>query len=153
MCPVKLKIDHTLPHEEYFLKHCFLDICRCAFNSNRIKSQPYGTLVDEAYSLYNENVDDGQHLFDQTENYQWAKGVNEESNNEKPQKNSNSGLPRFMPTLLANDETFEMIMSLNVKQRTVFDVVQERVRNYGEYKNVNVQSNHIFYTIVVELEN
>ena len=74
-------------------------------------------------------------------------------NNEKPQKNSNSGLPRFMLTLLANDETFEMIMSLNVKQRTVFDVVQEQVRNYDEYKNVNVQSNHIFYMIVMGLEN
>ena len=74
-------------------------------------------------------------------------------NSEKPQKNSNSGLPRFMPTLLPNDESFEMIMSLNIKQHTVFDVVQERVRNYDEYKNVNVQSNHIFYMIVVGLEN
>ena len=79
MCPIKLKIDHTLPHEKYFLKHCFLDICRCAFTSNRIKSKPYGTLVDEAYCFYNENVDDKKHLFDQIENYQRAKGVNEES--------------------------------------------------------------------------
>ena len=29
--PYKAKNWHALSHEQYFPKHCFLDICRCVF--------------------------------------------------------------------------------------------------------------------------
>ena len=33
--PYKAENWHTLSHEQYFMKHGFLDICRCAFNISR----------------------------------------------------------------------------------------------------------------------
>ena len=31
--PFKAENWHALSHEQYFLKHRFVDICRCAFNT------------------------------------------------------------------------------------------------------------------------
>ena len=111
-------------------------------------------MVDEAYSFCNENLVDNQDSLGKIENDQTAEPVYENDRvNEESQENINSTLPSFMPTLLSDDEISEIIMNLKVKQRGVFEVVQEWARNYVKYKGINVQPIHIFYLVVVEQEN
>ena len=44
--PSKAQNWHDLSHEQYFLKHRFLDICRCAFNIARALVSMYYWRLD-----------------------------------------------------------------------------------------------------------
>ena len=48
--PYKAKNWHPLSHEQYFSKHRFLDICRCAFKENRKINSRLNTAL--SYQLY-----------------------------------------------------------------------------------------------------
>ena len=48
-----------------------------------------------------------------------------------------------MPTLLPDDEISE-IMSFNIKQHALFNVVLEWSKKYVKYKGVNIQPIHFF---------
>ena len=93
-------------------------------SSNRIKFESYGTLFNEAYFIFNENLVDNQYHFGQRENDQTAEAFYEDDRNiGETQENGNSALSRFMPTLLPDDEISEENISVNVKQRAAFDLV------------------------------
>lgn len=90
----------------------------------RIKFESYGTLFNEAYFIFNENLVDNQYHFGQMENDQTAEAFYEDDRSiDETQENGNSALSRFMPTLLPDDEIPEENISLNVKQRAAFDLV------------------------------
>lgn len=62
-------------------------------SSNRIKFESYGTLFNEAYFIFNENLVDNQYHFGQMENDQTAEAFYEDDINiDETQENGNSAL-------------------------------------------------------------
>ena len=92
---------------------------------NKNKFEAYGDLFDKARSLYNANML-------QIENV------------ETGESNRNFAIPNFMPRIVADDEIVENINFLNSKQRDVFSIVHNWVKEYAKHKGVNVKAVHIF---------
>ena len=114
-------------------------------NINKIKFEPYGDLIDQAFSQFNENLINNQDPCSQIENNETpGPEYPNESDSEKGETNSNSTLPNFTPQILPDDETAEGINSLNLKQREVFDVVHSWVKDYLKYDGHNVEGIYVF---------
>ena len=93
-------------------------------NRNNIKFEPYGDLVDQAYSKFNETLINNQDPKSQIENDETpgAKYSNE-SYSENRETNKATTTANFMPKILPDNDIAEGINSLNSKQREVFNVV------------------------------
>ena len=64
-------------------------------NINKIKLEPYGDLIDQAFSQYNENFEN-----DETPR---AEYINENDSKDTETKKT-SAIPKFMPKMLQDDE-------------------------------------------------
>ena len=95
-------------------------------NRNKIKFEPYGYLLDQAFSQFNENSINNQDSHSQIENDE-IPGTEYPNENdlEDTETNKTSAIPNFMPQILPDDEIAKGINSLNSKQREVI--------NYGSY--------------------
>ena len=93
-------------------------------NKNKIKFEPYGDLVDQAFPLFHENSINNQDPHSQTENDKTPQAeYPNENDSEDTETNKTSAIPNFMPQVLPDDEIAKGINSLNSKQREVFNVV------------------------------
>ena len=95
-------------------------------NRNKIKFEPYGYLLDQDFSQFNENSINNQDPHSQIENDE-IPGTEYPNENdlEDTETNKTSAIPNFMPQILPDDEIAKGINSLNSKQREVI--------NYGSY--------------------
>ena len=81
-------------------------------NISKIKFEPYGDLVDQAFPQFNENLINKQDPHSQIENDETAAPeYRNESDSEEEETNNNSALSNFMPQIL--QEIAEGINSLN----------------------------------------
>ena len=85
------------------------------------KFEPYGDLVDQAFSQFNKTLISNQDPYSQIENDEkpGTKYLNEHRSEHK-EANKPSEILNFMPQILADDEI--TVNSLNLKQREVFNV-------------------------------
>ena len=87
-------------------------------NRNKIKFEPYGDLVDQAFSQFNVNYIKNQDSHSQIENDETTGAeYPNENDSEDTETNRTSPSPNFMPQILPNDEIANGINSLNSKQR------------------------------------
>ena len=85
-------------------------------NRNKIKAEPYGDLVDQAFSQFNENSINNQDPHGQIENDETLEaGYPNENDSEDTKTNKTSAIPNFMPQVLPDDEIAKGINSLNSK--------------------------------------
>ena len=91
-------------------------------NRNKIKFEPYGYLLDQAFSQFNENSINNQDPHSQIENDE-IPGTEYPNENdlEDTETNKTSAIPNFMPQILPDDEIAKGINSLNSKQREVIN--------------------------------
>ena len=100
---------------------------------NKIKFEPYGDLVHEAYSRYNANMLNSQDPFGQIENDEIGEAVcSNDQDDENTESNRNSEIPNFMPRIIADDKILKSINSLNFKQRDVFSVAYNWAKEYAK---------------------
>ena len=114
-------------------------------NRNKIKFKPYGDLVDQTFSQFNENSINNQDPHSQigkdgTPEAEYAN----ENDSEDTETNKTSVIPNFMPEILPDDEIAKGINSLNAKQREVFSVVHILDKHYVKYDGHDVEPVHIF---------
>ena len=70
-------------------------------NSNKIKFEPYGDLVDQVFSQFNENSINNQNPHTQTENYETPEvEYPNENDSEETETNKTSAIPHFMSQVL-----------------------------------------------------
>ena len=100
-------------------------------NRNKIKFEPYGDLVDQVFSQFNENPINNQDPHSQIESDETpvAEYPNEDDS-EDTETNKTSAIANFMPQVLSDDEIAKDINSLNSKQREVFNVVHTWAKNF-----------------------
>ena len=105
---------------------------------NKITFEPYGDLVDQAVSQFNENSINNQDPQSQIENDETpeAKYPNE-NDSEDTEKNKNSVISNFMLQILPDDKITKGMNSLNSKQRKIFNVVQTWAKDYVKYDKLN----------------
>ena len=110
---------------------------------NKIKFEPFGDLVVQAFSQFKENSINSQDQHSQTGNLEipGAKYPNE-NNSKDPETNKTSAVPIFMQQLLPEDE-IERCKSF--KQGQVFDVVHTWIKDCVEYDEHNAEPTHIFF--------
>ena len=109
-------------------------------NSNKIKFKPNGGLLDEAYSRYNVNMLDNQDPIVQIENTEKREAVySNDQHDENTESNKNSAIPNGMPRIMRDDEILGSVNSLNSKQRNVFNVVHNWVKEYAKHKGINAK--------------
>ena len=114
-------------------------------NSNKIKIEPFGDLVETALSNLRSNLSNSQDSYAQQENdevetlIRTANTLLSENADdddavlfEDDRENANASFP-VLPTLMKDDEINLMICSLNSKQRQIFDVIMKRAREHIEY--------------------
>ena len=112
-------------------------------NRNKIKFEPYGDLVDQAFSQFNENSINNQDPHSQVENDE--KSEAEYLNDpEDTETNQTSAISNFMLQVLPDDEIAKGINSLNSKQREVFNVVHTWAKNFVKCDGKDVEPVHIF---------
>ena len=93
-------------------------------NRNKRRFQPYGDLVDQAFSQFNEKPIENHNPHSQIENDETpGSGYPNENELEDTETNKTSANPNFMSELLADGEIAKGIPSLNSKKRRVFNVV------------------------------
>ena len=98
-------------------------------NRVKIKFEPYGDLVDQAFSQFNENSINNQHPRSQIESDETPEAeYPNENDSEDTETNKTSKIPNFMPQVLPDNEIAEGINSLNSKQREVFNVLHTWVK-------------------------
>ena len=114
-------------------------------NGNKIKFGPYGDLVGQAFSEFNENSIKNQDPHSQIENYETPRAEYcNENDSEDTEINQTSAFPNFMSQILPHDETTKGINSSNSKQREVFIVVSISVKDYVKYDGHDVEPGQIF---------
>ena len=114
-------------------------------NRNKIKFEPYGNLVDQVFSQFNENSINIQDPHSQIENDETPEAeYPNENDSEDIETNKTSAIPNFMPQILSDNEIAKGINSLNLKEREVFNVVHTWAKNYVKYDGHDVQPVHIF---------
>ena len=87
-------------------------------NRNKIRFEPYGDLVDQAFSQFNENYIKNQDSHSQIENDETTGAeYPNENDSEDTETNRTSPSPNFMPQILPNDKIANGINSINSKQR------------------------------------
>ena len=110
-----------------------------------MKFEPYGDLVDQAYSKCNETLVNNQDPQSQIENDETPGAeYSNESYSENRETNKATTTANFMPKILPDNDIAEGINSLNSKQRDVFNVVHTWARDYVKYNGHNVEPVHIF---------
>ena len=89
-------------------------------NMNKIKFEPYGDLVDQAFSQFNKTsiANQDSHIQIENDETQGAEFPNE-NGSEDTETNKTSAIPNFIPKILQDDEITEGIISLNLKKREV----------------------------------
>ena len=114
-------------------------------NRNKIKFEPYGDLVDQAFSQFNENSINNQDPHSQIENEETQEAeYPNENDSEDTETNKTSAIPNFMPQVLPDDEIAKGINSLNSKQREVFNVVHTWATNFVKCDGQDVEPVNIF---------
>ena len=113
--------------------------------TNKIKFEPYGDLVDQASSKFNENLLNNKDPQSQIENHEtpWAVYPNK-NDSEETETNKHYAIPNFMPKILPDDEITQDINSLTSTQREFFNVVHTWAKDYVNYYGHNVGPVHIF---------
>ena len=97
----------------------------------KIKFEPHGDLVDQAFSKFNEYSINNQDPYSQIENDETSEAeYPNENDSGDTETNKTSAIPNVMPQILPDDES---INSLNSKQREVFNVVHRWAKNYVKY--------------------
>ena len=110
-------------------------------NVNKMKFEPHGDLVDQAFVQFNENLINNQDPHSQTENDETPEEeYPNESDLEEGETNRTFALPNVMPH--PDNEIAEGINSLNSKQ--IFNVVHTWAKEYINYDGHNVEPIHIF---------
>ena len=104
-------------------------------NRKKIKFEPYGDLVDQYFSQFNENSINNQDSHSQIENDETARA-------EIPSENDSEDT--IMPQILPDDEIAKGVNSLNSKQREVFNVVHTWAKDYVKYNRHDVEPVHLF---------
>ena len=118
-------------------------------NINKIRFEPYGDLVDQAFSQFNENLINNQDPHSQIENDETpGPEYPNESDSEEGETNNNSAIPNFMPQILPDIEIAEGINPLNSKQREVFDVVHSWDKDYEDMMGIMLNQSIYFFQIV-----
>ena len=93
-------------------------------NIKKIKFEPYGDLVDQAFVKFNENLISNQDPHGKIQNDEKPEvEYPNESDLEEGETNKTFALPNFMSQILPDNEIAEVINSLNSKQRETFNVV------------------------------
>ena len=83
---------------------------------NKIKFEPYGDLIDQTCSQFNENLINNQDLHSQIENDETPGPEHpKESDSKERETKKTSALPNFIPQILPDDEISAGINSLNSK--------------------------------------
>ena len=101
-------------------------------NKNKIKFEPYGGFVYQAFWQFNENLMNYKDPKTQNENDETPGIENYNENDyEDTETNETFPIPNFMHKILSDDENAEGINSLNSKQRKTFNVV--RAKDYAIY--------------------
>ena len=114
-------------------------------NRSKIKFEPYGDLVDQAFSQFNENLINNRDPHSQIQNDETPEAEYPNENySEDTETNKTSDTPNFMPQVLPDDEIAKGINSLNSKQREVFNVVHTWAKNFVKYNGHDVELVHIF---------
>ena len=110
-----------------------------------MKFEPYGDLVDQAYSKFNETLVNNQDPQSQIENDETPGAeYSNESYSENRETNAAISITNFIPKILPDNDIAEGINSLNSKQRDVFNVVHTWARDYVKYNGHKVEPVHIF---------
>ena len=85
---------------------------------NKIKFEPYGDLVDQAFSQFNENLINNQDPHSQIENDETSgAGYCNANDSEDTETNKTFAVTNFKSQTLPDDEIAKGINSLNLKQR------------------------------------
>ena len=114
-------------------------------NRNKIKFEPYGDLVDQFFSQFNENLINNQDPQSQIENDEIPKTeYPNENDSEDTERNKISAVLNFMPQVLLDDEIEKGINSLNSKQREVCNVVHTWTKSFAKCDGHDVEPMHIF---------
>ena len=91
-------------------------------NSNKIKFEPFGNLVDDSYSRYNANMLDNQDPFGLTFDETGKAVYSNDQDDENTESKTNSVTPNFIWRIMADDEILENNNSLISQQCDVFNV-------------------------------
>ena len=119
-------------------------------NRNKIKFEPHGGLIDQAFSQFNENSTNNKDPHSQIQNNQTSEAEYANQNDsENIETNKTSAIPNLMPQILPDDEIVKGINSLNSKQREVFNVVHTWAKNYVKYGGHDVEPVTYFSQAVV----
>ena len=114
-------------------------------NRNKIKFEPYGDLVDQFFSQFNENLINNQDPHSQIENDEIPEvEYPNENDSEDTERNKISAVLNFMPQVLLDDEIEKGINSLNSKQREVCNVVHTWTKSFAKCDGHDVEPMHIF---------
>ena len=62
-----------------------------------------------------------------------------DQHDENTESNKNSAIPNGMPRIMRDDEILGSVNSLNSKQRNVFNVVNNWVKEYAKHKGINAK--------------
>ena len=103
-------------------------------NKNKIKFEPYGDLLHQAFSQVNENSINNQDPHSQIQNDEkpGAEYPNE-NDSEDTETNKTSAISNFMLQVLPDDEIAKGKNSLNSKEREIFNVVHTWAKNFVKY--------------------
>ena len=104
---------------------------------NKIKFEPYGDLVDQAFSQFNKTsiANQDSHIQIENDETQGAEFPNE-NGSEDTETNKTSAIPNFIPKILQDDEITKGIISLNLKQREVGQKIKQNIIGMMWNKNI-----------------
>ena len=71
---------------------------------NKIKFEPYGDLVDQVFSKFNENSISNQNPYSQTENDETSGAEYPHGNDSEDKKKKFSAIPNFLQQILPDHE-------------------------------------------------
>ena len=109
---------------------------------------PYGDLVDQTYSKFNETLINNQGTHKQIENDETPQAeYPHENNSENTDTNENSAIFSFMPKILRDDEIAEGINFLKSKQREIFNIVHKWAKDFVKCNGYNVEPQRLFLSI------
>ena len=106
-------------------------------NINKVRFEPCGNLVDQAFLQFNVNLINNQDPHSRIENDE-TPGA-EYPNESDSEEGKTSVLPNFVPQMLSDDKIAEGVNSLNSKQKEIFNEIHTWLKEYVKYDGRNVE--------------
>ena len=127
--------------EEQLLSGC------SSLYQNKLQAKPYGYLVDQAFSHFNESSINNQDPHSPNENNETPAAEYANGNSSKDtETNKTFAILNLILHILTNYEIEKGINSLNSKEREVSNVVHTWAKDYLKYDGHDLELVHIFFS-------